>query len=488
MPSASTADVPELFRPADAKWASRAAQRGEIRRLARGLYSTNLDEPPEQLLRRRWLEVAAIYFPGAVVVDRSAMLAAPAEDGSLFLDTGPSPARPRRVELPGLVLRPRAGPGPVDGDMPFGDLWMSGSARAFLDNLAPSRARSGVRRTLSGAELEERLDEIARVHGDTALDDLRDSARTVSAELGSQARFGELDALLGALRGSRDARSAKARRAGAPYDRERLRVFEALRAELARSELPARPQPADPKRLLAFYEAYFSNRIEGIELEVEEAEEIVFEGRMPARRPADAHDVRATFEVVTDPRLRAATPSDADELEDLLREVHRRIMAARPGIAPGAYKDAPNRDGMTTFVHPDLVRGTLRESFALYDTLPPGMARAAYAMFVVADVHPFADGNGRVARVLMNAELSAAGECRVLVPLSYRDEYLRALRALTRSGTPTALVRMIVRAQRWAALMPWDDRGRVLEAVRRTRALVDAREADRKDVHLLDPV
>ena len=31
-------------------------------------------------------------------------------------------------------------------------------------------------------------------------------------------------------------------------------------------------------------------------------------------------------------------------------------------------------------------------------------------MFLVSEVHPFADGNGRAARIMMNAELVAAGE------------------------------------------------------------------------------
>ncbi len=140
--------LPEIFVPDDPKWASRAAQRGEIRRLARGLYSTNLDEPAEQLIRRRWYDVAALYFPRAVIADRSAFLAGPTGDGSLFLDSGPRPVRPRPVELPGLTLRPRSGPGPVDGDMPFVDLFMSSRPRMYLDNMRPSRARASVRRTL----------------------------------------------------------------------------------------------------------------------------------------------------------------------------------------------------------------------------------------------------------------------------------------------------------------------------------------------------
>jgi hypothetical protein len=33
--------------------------------------------------------------------------------------------------------------------------------------------------------------------------------------------------------------------------------------------------------------------------------------------------------------------------------------------------------------------------------------RAAFMLFLISEVHPFIDGNGRVARVMMNAELVA---------------------------------------------------------------------------------
>jgi fido (protein-threonine AMPylation protein) len=92
-------------------------------------------------------------------------------------------------------------------------------------------------------------------------------------------------------------------------------------------------------------------------------------------------------------------------------------------------------------------------------------------MFLIAEVHPFVDGNERVARALMNAELSAAGVCRVMVPLSYRDEYMRALRALSHNENPVPLWRVIDRAQRWASLMSWDDRDRTLGLLRQTNAL-----------------
>src|ERR1700683_300812 len=127
MATPNTRNLPEIFRPSDARWASRASKRGQIRRLARGLYTRNLDE---RLVRRRWYDIAALYFPGAVVVDRSAVAAGPTDDGSLFLDIGTHPVNPRPVALAGLVMRPRNGPGPVPGDTPFVQLFMASCVTA----------------------------------------------------------------------------------------------------------------------------------------------------------------------------------------------------------------------------------------------------------------------------------------------------------------------------------------------------------------------
>lgn len=491
MTPANSHNLPEIFRPEDSRWASRAVKRGEIRRLARGLYTTNLDEPAERLVRRRWYDVAALYFPRAVIVDRSAVLAGPTDDGALFLDVGPHPINPRPVALSGLTLRPRNGPGPVEGDTEFIGLRISSPARMVLDNLRPSRARSGASRTLHREELEEHLDRIARLRGSGALNELRDGARAIAPALGAEGQLAELDGLIGALLGTRAGNlrtpAARARGAGLPYDTDRLHRFELLRAELARQDFAERPAPADSERLFAFFEAYFSNWIEGTEFEVEEAEGIVFQGRVPAQRPADAHDVRSTFEVIVDPALRSQPPKDVETLERYVREVHRRIMEGRPETVPGQYKEQENRVGMTHFVHPELVRGTLREGFTAHQTLAPGLPRAIYAMFLIAEVHPFIDGNGRMARVLMNAELSAAQLCRVMVPMSYRDEYMSALRALSHNDNPTPLWRVIDRAQRWAALMTWTDHDRVLELMRATNALAPPESARELNLHLLDP-
>ncbi|HWM62727.1 MAG TPA: Fic family protein [Solirubrobacterales bacterium] len=484
-------DEPEVFRPADAAAASRAQRRGELRRLARGLYTWNLDEPPQRLLRRRWMDVAALYFPGAVLVDRSAVEARPADDGSVFLDSGPERGHPNAVSLPGLVLRPRAGPGPIAGDMQFGLLHRSGDARTALDNVRPSRARTGVARTLTTAELEEWLERIARNRGEDDLLRIRDEARELAPALGAEPEQRRLDELISALLGTGDSRlvteSARARGRRRPFDAARVGLFETLHGALAGHVATLRPEPADPERVFAFFEAYFSNFIEGTEFEVEEAEEIVFKGVIPEDRPEDAHDVLGTFRVVADPNLRTRTPADADDFAELLRLLNRNILEGRPDMAPGEWKQRPNRAGGTSFVAPDLVLGTLREAWRFYETLPPGFPRALFAMFAVSEVHPFADGNGRVSRALLNAELSSAAQCRIAVPLCFRADYLGALRAMSRQSNPEPLLRMADRAQHWSSRVDWSSMSLAVPQLEGSNALVPPDEAEERGLILLDP-
>ena len=138
------------------------------------------------------------------------------------------------------------------------------------------------------------------------------------------------------------------------------------------------------------------------------------------------------------------TPGEFGELTSLLRERHRTIMAGRPETQRGEFKVEENRAGLTVFVAPELVRGTLEEGFALYRSLESSFERAVYMTFLVSEVHPFADGNGRIARVMMNAELVAGGDERIIIPTVFHGDYLAALRALSRTGRPEPLVRVMV--------------------------------------------
>jgi Fic family protein len=62
-------------------------------------------------------------------------------------------------------------------------------------------------------------------------------------------------------------------------------------------------------------------------------------------------------------------------------------------------------------------------------------------MFVISEIHPFLDGNGRIARVMINAELVTTGQTRIIIPTVYRDDYLGALRRLTRNNDPQVYIK-----------------------------------------------
>jgi fido (protein-threonine AMPylation protein) len=93
-------------------------------------------------------------------------------------------------------------------------------------------------------------------------------------------------------------------------------------------------------------------------------------------------------------------------------------------------------------------------------------ARGAFMMFVVAEVHPFNDGNGRLARLFLNAELTAGGHGRLIVPTSLRDDYLSCLEALTVGGNPAPFLGLVAKLVRFSAELPcgsWDQSAAALE-------------------------
>jgi fido (protein-threonine AMPylation protein) len=101
--------------------------------------------------------------------------------------------------------------------------------------------------------------------------------------------------------------------------------------------------------------------------------------------------------------------------------------------------------------------------------------------------HPFADGNGRAARIMMNAELVAAGENRIIVPTVYRNNYLTALKALSQTGVTGALVRVMDFAQRYTAAIDFSDLERARSILERTNAFADPTEADAAGIRLVLP-
>lgn len=458
-----------------------AVRRHELRKIAPRLYTPNLQEAPEAVvLRNLWL-VLALLFPGTVVGYRTALSMKPTPGGKVFLVGGYA----RTVGLPGITIRLVKGPGPVEGDGIYaGALHLASETRGLLECLSVRRV-GPESPALPRPEVEALLERRLRTRGEAWANGVRDLARRIGPALGLEPEGRALHAMIGGLLGTVEARFsapvAAARAAGAPYDAGRVERFSRLVEALSGVEVPARDDPASAGRAfqnLAFFDAYFSNYIEGTEFTVAEAAEIVFEQKIPRTRPLDAHDVLGTYRLVASRhemgRSVSGLAGDPARFLELLRLRHSTILGERPEARAGLFKETANRAGDTLFVAPELVVATLARGIELVTALRTPFQRAVYVMFLVSEVHPFDDGNGRLARAMMNAELVSSGERRILVPTAFRMDYLGALRRLSRNDDPTVLIRALDFAQEFTSRIDFSD----LEAARRALEAHGAFRAD----------
>ena len=304
-----------------------------------------------------------------------------------------------------------------------------------------------------------------QVNGEAGINEFRDKARSTSILLGMTEEFETLNGIIGALLSTKPSAiltsdNAIARAAGLPYDGDRAKLFEVLFEALHNEIFPVIDEPNQTNsefRNFAFFESYFSNHIEGTEFEIEEARAIIDTGQpMPARN-ADSHDVLGTFQIVASRREMRRTPQTAEELIEILQERHRVMMAARPDRDPGMFKMKNNHAGDTHFVDYTLVRGTLMKGFEYYQALESPFAKALFMLFMISEVHPFNDGNGRISRIMMNAELVHADQSKIIIPTVFREDYLNALRRLTRKGDPSVIVRAISRVRQFSSNITGED-------------------------------
>ena len=93
---------------------------------------------------------------------------------------------------------------------------------------------------------------------------------------------------------------------------------------------------------------------------------------------------------------------------------------------------------------PGLMAGLVEELNKRRDAMHPVLL-AAYAHRRLVDIHPFQDGNGRTARLLMNLILVNRGYCVVSIPPILRHDYITALQQAQRAQGPsdTAFIRLI---------------------------------------------
>lgn len=476
----ATEDIIFLSRlsPAARRKVQRSAVGGKLTRVFKGVYASNEggQAEVERRVRAQWVEIGGMLIPGGVVSHISAFHGQPQDH--VWMVSHPSLVR-KRLELPGLAFQLVEGPGPLPGDMPLSQsgLHWASQPRMLLENLG----RKAPRR-VGQEEVEKWLIERLNASGEAFLNELRDKAASLAEPLGMKEELETLRGLIGELLGTHEKGELKTTEGilvskGKPVDRDRIERFNLLASYLRGAALPriADPVPAGRARHnRAFIESYFSNYVEGTKFSIEEARDIVINNKVVTTRPKDSHDVLGVYRLAIEAPYRHSPPVSGEEFLPALLEWHAKMLHARPEASPGKIKTQTNYAGTTQFVNPAQVRGTFEEGSRIALSVPEGLARAIFYMFLVAEIHPFVDGNGRVSRLVMNAELSRTGLHRIIVPTLFHPQFVDCLRKLTQENEPIDFVRSLAKMARWCAQFDYSNLDMVIENLKKTHAMEES--------------
>lgn len=175
---------------------------------------------------------------------------------------------------------------------------------------------------------------------------------------------------------------------------------------------------------------YTSNALEGNTLTRSETAIVLEKGITVRGKPLKDHqeavdhrDALAFMrEIARDPRPLA---------ERDVRDLHRMVTSSTLKDEAGRYSNAPRRiAGSETVFPPPADLPPLMAAFGAWlSTADPSPETAIEAHLRLVTIHPFTDGNGRSARLLMNLLLMRAGYPPMVIRPEDRPDYLDALEA-----------------------------------------------------------
>ena len=203
--------------------------------------------------------------------------------------------------------------------------------------------------------------------------------------------------------------------------------------------------PEEVKELDAYFRigtTYSSNALEGNTLTLSETKVLLEDGITIGGKP-----IRDCYEAVGhakayDFMLEAARSDQFAFSEEMILKLHKLFYIGIDADNAGVYRDHQVFITGTEYIPPKaeqvpvLMKGMVDALREKWDSLHP-VKLAAFAHRKLVDIHPFADGNGRTARLLMNLILVNRGYPIVGIPPVLRLEYINALKAAQRDKNPS---------------------------------------------------
>jgi len=194
---------------------------------------------------------------------------------------------------------------------------------------------------------------------------------------------------------------------------------------------------------------YNSNAIEGNTLTLQETRLILETGLTIGGKSLREHfevtNHRSAIEYVE-----SLVAEDIDLTPFQVRQIHQLVLAQIDDANAGQYRNLPVRIAGSSHTPPDAweleaLMSAWGDWISTESRMLHPVERAALAHHRLAAIHPFIDGNGRTARLVMNVLLLQDGYPPTIIMKANRRQYYRVL-AQADSGNEAPLVNFIGRA------------------------------------------
>ena len=199
------------------------------------------------------------------------------------------------------------------------------------------------------------------------------------------------------------------------------------------------------RELDAYYKigtTYSSNALEGNSLTLSETKVIIEDGLTVSGKPIkDIYEATGHAEAY-DFMLETARGGALCITQEVICAIHRLFYRRLDDENAGQYRREQVFISGTDYVPPkyedvpELMAAFVAEIAEKQGDLHP-ILLAAFVHRRLVDIHPYVDGNGRTARLLMNLVLVNAGYQVVQIPPVLRLQYIHALIAAQRNEKPT---------------------------------------------------
>ena len=199
---------------------------------------------------------------------------------------------------------------------------------------------------------------------------------------------------------------------------------------------------------------YSSNALEGNTLTISETKVIIEDGlTVGGKSIKDCYEATGHAKAY-DFMLNVARGEDIIFSEDIILNLHKLFYNLLDTENAGKYRTYQVFITGTEYIPPEakdvpqLMSEFVSELEFKKESMHPVLL-SAFAHRRLVDIHPFVDGNGRTARLLMNLILVNKGYLIVSIPPILRIEYIEALRAAQRIKNPSdkAFVELIAECE-----------------------------------------